>query len=426
MEREGFFTRKETESITRPDGKTLSCSACGLYKDCASPRMAPFGNFKKKILNIGEAPGETEDKEGKPWQGKVGRMLQQTYKKLGIDLFEDCLNINAARCRPMDKKGNNRAPSNFEVECCRKTVIQTIEEYKPRLIIPLGNMAVYSLLGHRWKKDLGGITKWRGWTIPDQDFNAWICPTFHPSFIERSFSNQFGGRVFISVEETIWIQDLKQAFNLIGTYSYQNKEYDNISFPIYKEPTIEIIEDLSILNKINSEIAIDYETTGLKPHAEGHKIVCCAIATNENHAYVFMMPPTRRERQPLIDLLANPEIGKIAQNMKFEEAWSVVRLKQPVINWIWDSMLMSHVLDNRPGVTGLKFQVYVHFGIIDYASEIGPYLQCDDNRNANAINRLKLLLFKPGGREKLMKYCGLDAVYEYRLTQKQRSDLLPF
>ena len=60
--------------------------------------MAPYGNFKKKILNIGEAPAEFEDSKGIPWQGRTGRLLQEAYKKVGIDLFNDCLNINAVSC----------------------------------------------------------------------------------------------------------------------------------------------------------------------------------------------------------------------------------------------------------------------------------------------------------------------------------------
>jgi len=411
---ESFFTKKQTESKTRPDGKLYSCTACGLYKNCTNPRMKPFGNFKKKILNIGEAPGEMEDRNGKPWQGKAGKLLQRTYKNLGIDLFDDCLNINAVRCRPVENE-ENRAPSNFEIDCCRMAILQIIEEYKPKLVILLGNAAVFSVIGHRWKKDLSSISKWRGWTIPDQDFHTWLCPTFHPSFIERSTTTPG-----IIVEETIWVQDLKRAFQKL-------KE----TFPVYEEPEIEIVEDLSVLGAITSnEIAIDYETTGIKPQAPGHKIICCSIATNENHAYVFMLPQTNRERLPLIDLLANPKIGKIAQNMKYEDTWSLVRLRQRVVNWIWDTMLASHILDNRPGVTGLKFQVYVQFGIVDYSSEVDSFFSSDDNKNANSINKISTLLEKPGGKEKLMKYCGYDAIYELRLSKRQRGiifeHILPF
>jgi len=403
---EGFWTAKETNSKTRPDGKSISCASCGLTKNCKSPRMAAFGNFKKGILNIGEAPGEVEDNRGKPFQGRTGQLLQRTYKKLGIDLFEDCLNINAVNCRPIQGDAN-RAPTNHEMDCCRKTVLQTIEKYKPKLIVLLGNAAVYSLIGHRWKKDLGGITKWRGWSIPDQDFEAWICPTFHPSYVERSDSG---------VEQTVWESDLKQAFTML-----------NEPFLKHVQPRVDIIEDLYILNTItNLEVAFDYETTGLKPHAEGHRIICCAIAPSETHAYVFMMPKTRTERQPFIDLLLNEKIGKIAQNMKYEHTWSLVRLKTEVQNWVWDTMIASHIFDNRPGITSLQFQVYVQFGVIDYKDETEPHLKAKESNNANSINRIYELLAKPGGKEKLMKRCALDAVYEFRLAQKQRESILPF
>lgn len=410
---EGFFTKKETESKSRPAGKSQSCVSCGLYKDCDSPKMEPYGNFKKKILNIGEAPGEYEDRNGKPWQGKMGRMLQQTYEDLDVDLFEDCLNINSVNCRPKDKQGHNRAPSNVEIDCCRKRVFSIIEEYKPKVILLLGNAPLYSLIGHRWKKDLGGITKWRGFTIPDQDFKTWLCPTFHPSYIERanSISNYKGE----PIENVIWKQDLKEAFGMA-----------KIPFPVYVEPVIEIIEDLSVLKKIKYESAFDYETTGLKPHAVGHRIICVSIADTENHAYVFLMPKTRKEREPFIQYLINPELKKVAQNMKYEHCWSKVRLGVDVQGWEWDTMLATHLFDNRPGICGLKFQVYVQFGVVDYSSDVDPYMKAVDNINANSLNKMLDLLKTPNGKEVLCKYCGLDSINELRLANRQRMNLLPF
>ena len=142
-----------------------------------------------------------------------------------------------------------------------------------------------------------------------------------------------------------------------------------------------------------------------------------------------MMPKSRKARQPFVDLLANPDIGKMAHNIKFEETWSVVRLRQPVKNWVWDSMLAAHVLDNRPGVTGLKFQTYVNFGVIDYDSEVAPYLKAP-TKGGNDFNRIYELLKKPDGEEKLLRYCGLDAIYEYRLAMLQMNKIgyedLPF
>jgi DNA polymerase len=418
---EGFFSEKEIKSISRPDGKSLSCVSCGLYKDCQTGKMQkPYGKFKKKILIVGEAPGEKEDEVNRPWQGRAGRLLSVTLTNLGIDLFGDCTSINAVNCRPMDKNGENRPPTNFEVDCCRKYVMRAIEDLKPELIILLGTSAVYSVIGHRWKKDLGTITRWRGWTIPDQDFKAWICPTFHPSYILRTIQ----GKSPSKVESVIWEQDLKKAFTL-GKHS----------FPVHKEPKIHIIEDLSILAELEFYkpvmedlpcFAFDYETTGIKPHAEDHRIICASIAINENEAYVFLMPPTKRERQPFVDLLVNPEIGKIAQNMKYENAWSKVRLKIDVESWVWDTMIASHIFDNRQKITGLKFQVYVQFGIIDYSSEVDVFIHASDPKNSNSMNKILDMLQTPSGKEKFLKYCGYDSIYEYRLAVKQMENFLPF
>ena len=409
----GFFTSKQTESKTRPDGKMRSCTICGMYKNVNTPRMKPYGNFKKRILNIGEAPAGLDDQRGIPWQGRSGKLLKKTYEKYGIDLFEDCLNINACWCSPRDKEGNDRFPTIDEVANCRKSTLRIIEEYKPQVIILLGNSAIFSLIGHRWKKDLGTIFKWRGWTIPDQDFHAWVCPTFHPNYIEQ---NDEGA------ERIIWEQDLLKAFGKL-----------NQEIPIYKEPEIEIIEDLSLLEycKIGSvkartkptRAAFDFETTGLKPHAEGHQIVCASVAYSADHAYAFMIPKTKNERLPFINFLTNPEIKKIAANMKYEHNWTSTKLRLIVEGWEWDTMQAAHVLDNREGITGLKFQTYVNFGVVDYDSEVSPYLQSVDYKNANSLNRVLELIEKPGGKELLMKYCAYDSINEYRLAMLQMERL---
>lgn len=393
---EGFFTLEQTQSRSRPNGKLISCASCGLSTNCLSPKIPPFGKFKKWIMIIGEAPSDIDDRVGNPWQGKAGKLLEKTLLNLGIDLFEDCVSINSCNCRPTE----NRTPTNHEVDCCRYHVLKAIEEYLPQVIIPLGNSAIYSLIGHRWKKELDGINKWRGWTIPDQDLKAWVCPTYHPSFVMR------GG--IEDAPETIWIQDLERAISMI-----------KIPFLKYKEPKIEVIEDLSILNDITSDlISFDYETTGIKPQAEGHRIICASVADTPNHAYVFLMPRTKRNRKPFLDLLSDPRIGKMAHNMKFEDTWSNVRLKTEVNNWNWDSMLASHVLDNRTGITGLKFQTYVNFGVIDYDSEISSFLHSNE-KGGNEMNTVMKLIEIEEGRNKLLHYCALDSIFEYRLAMKQ-------
>ena len=183
----GFFDKEQLKSPAYKSEKgILSCASCGLYKWAMTPKMKPNGKFEKKIMVIGEAPEEDEDLKGKPWQGKMGRVLQRKYKQLGIDLERDCISLNSVNCRPVDENGNNRAPTDYEISCCRQKVLAAIKKYQPKVIILHGNAAVASLLtGYRWKGNPTGISSWRGWTIPDREFGAWVCPTFHPSFIER-------------------------------------------------------------------------------------------------------------------------------------------------------------------------------------------------------------------------------------------------
>jgi len=199
-----------------------------------------------------------------------------------------------------------------------------------------------------------------------------------------------------------------------------------IPFPIYKKPEIEIIEDLDVLYSVNNTFAIDYETTGLKPHAEGHRIVSCAIADTADHAYVFMMPEKRSQRLPLVELLENPSIGKVIQNAKFELTWSEVILRCKIENIIWDTMLMAHVLDNRQGITSAKFLSYVLLGKIDYSSMTEPYLKGIDDKNSNSLNRVLELVSTVSGKQQLLEYNAYDAINEYRIWKLQELETLPF
>ena len=132
-----------------------------------------------------------------------------------------------------------------------------------------------------------------------------------------------------------------------------------------------------------------------------------------------MIPEDKKKLQPFIEYLKDRKRKKIAQNMKFEETWSSVILKTPVQGWKLDTMLMTHILDNRKGITSVKFQTYVQFGVVDYASEVSPFLKSIDPESANSMNRIEELISTKDGKKKLLVYCGYDSIYEYRLAMLQ-------
>ena len=396
----GFFTMQQYQ---RPSNRMMSvpgCGGCGLHKTCHTPKMKPTGDGELGILFLAEAPDEKEDLRGKQLIGKSGQRLRRVLKKLDIDLDADCRKINGINCRPE----SNRTPTAAEIDACRPNLIKEIQRFKPKLIVPLGGVAVQSLLGHRWKKELGGITRWRGWAIPDRELQCWICPTFHPAYVEREVKKN-------PAAQLVFEKDLRIAMSCLDR-----------EFPQYEDEAkqVEILTEYADIADFLNDLlasppamsAFDYECTGLKPHADGHAIVTCAISDRPDRAVAFNM--VNRAKPLMRKYLADPNIKKIAANMKFEEIWSRVRLKTRVEGWLWDTMLASHVLDNRPFISSLKFQCYVQYGLIDYDSHIEPFLKSADSDNANSFNNIYKI-----DRTELLVYNGVDAILEHRLARDQ-------
>jgi len=408
---EGFLSKKAGQSISRPDGKFYSCISCGLYKHVVTPKMKPFGNCAKKVLILGEAPSIADDTKGKPWSGKDGRFLKATLESLGIDLFEDCICVNSVHCLPTTKDGDEaRKPSGTEVNSCRNTTWKIIEEHKPQVIIALGLTALESLIGHRWKKGLATMDKWRGWNIPDQDLQTWICPTFHPSDVIKKGWEEM---------TTIWESDLKKAFALL------DEPFPNFS---NLERKVEIIDQEKPITKFIKSLfdadhfAFDYESTGLKPHdTDKHAIVATSFCSSEEKAVVIPNMYTPKQKT-LISRLYCSDTKAIAQNMKFEDTWTRNIFGFDIENWDWDTMQASHILDNRAGVTGLKFQAYVQFGIIDYSSGVDQYLK-SDKKDGNSVNTIVKAMKNPRIRKQILIYCGIDSLLTYKLAKKQKEEV---
>ena len=396
----GFFTKKQTAATGGVKASSVaSCASCKLYRKCHDPKVPVSGNGKKKILIIAEAP--SREKYEKGIEGQAGELLRGHLKDLGVSLTKDCWKTYAIICCPHKKEG----PTRQQIVCCRPNILKAIETYKPKLIILLGGAAIESVIGTVVKKDLGGVTKWRGWTIPDRQFNCWICPTFHPSYLLKKNT--------LEVAELIFKQDLKRAVDMLDKPMPTEKE--SVDVILNSEQACNELRNLLIDEP--KRAAFDYECTGLKPFAEGHKIVCCAIATSSKRVFAFLL---NKKTTPLLILfLKNKKIRKIAANLKYEEQWSRAILGTRVRGWLWDTMQASHILDNRRGINGLKFQVYVNFGLADYDSHLSHLLKSKDHKNVNSINQVHKI-----DQKELLEYCGMDALLEYRLAQRQRKRFL--
>ena len=135
------------------------------------------GNISAKIIIIGEAPGASENSQGKPFVGKSGIFLNKLIASSGINL-EDIYFCNVIKCRPP----NNRKPTKKEVDIHKPWVVQQIKLIDPELIILTGSTAMNAIL----EVD-EPISKLRGkWIKKDRKEYTII---FHPAYLMRFSQN---------------------------------------------------------------------------------------------------------------------------------------------------------------------------------------------------------------------------------------------
>lgn len=410
---QGFFSLpkgKDVKILKAHNPKTapvLNCELCGLHRQCKSPKMKPTGEGRKRILIVAEAPGRTEDEQGTQLIGQAGQVLRRNLASMGVDLDRDCRKTNAVCCRPP----GNRTPTPREVACCRRRLWEEIRGHRPRLIIVLGATAAKSFLQNRWRKDFPEISELRGWVIPDRDAGCWVSYSFHPSYILYSQGNP-------NVEAT-FKRDLGAAIRHRGEPFPKLAREERLVRILKKER--EVMECLlRLMHNPPELLAVDYETSGLKPYREGHFIRTCALAWREGSnptAVAFEMTerilPHFKAR-----ILQNPEIQKVAQHIPHEEAWSRQIAGCRVSKWAWDTAIAAHVLDNRSGTAGLKFQTYVQYGLANYSSEIAHYLASGDDKDGNAFNEIQKAPI-----DRLLLYNGIDTIITLRQAYRQRRQI---
>ncbi len=154
-----------------------------------------------QVMVIGEGPGETEDKLGRPFVGRAGALLEKMLLAIGLPRA-DVFICNTVKCRPTLDDGvhlRNRPPSPDEMANCRPYLDEQLEIVQPRIILCLGAPAAKSFLGPKFS-----ITKQRGQWFEGPRDTALIA-TFHPAYILR----MTGGELE-ATKRLVWV-DLKQV-----------------------------------------------------------------------------------------------------------------------------------------------------------------------------------------------------------------------
>ncbi|MGH7197336.1 MAG: uracil-DNA glycosylase, partial [Candidatus Omnitrophota bacterium] len=117
------------------------CLKCALSRS-RTHIVVDRGDPKAKVVIIGEAPGENEDREGKAFVGRAGRLLDAMMKEAGFDTDRQSLIINIVKCRPPE----NRKPAAEEAEACSPFLKKQLELVKPEAILLLGATALRHMI----------------------------------------------------------------------------------------------------------------------------------------------------------------------------------------------------------------------------------------------------------------------------------------
>ena len=156
-----------------------SFNGCKLKNDAINTVFAE-GNENADVMLIGEAPGASEDKQGRPFCGRSGQLLDKMLDCIGLNRRDSVYITNTVFWRPPA----NRRPTNEEIEICRPFVEKHIALFKPKVIFLLGSTAVSSLLNITEP-----ISSIRGkvieYTNVYMSYKIPVIPSFHPAYLLR-------------------------------------------------------------------------------------------------------------------------------------------------------------------------------------------------------------------------------------------------
>lgn len=178
-----------------------SIKGCKKCKLCTTRTNIVFGygNKNADIMMIGEGPGADEDREGIPFVGKAGKLMNNAFEGLKINRDEIYI-ANIVKCRPPQ----NRVPEEDEARACLDYLRNQVILVKPKIIVLLGSTALKNILGKEY-----GITSARGKWIEKK--GILYMPTWHPAALLRDENKkiEFWKDLKLVIEKYDEIKELK-------------------------------------------------------------------------------------------------------------------------------------------------------------------------------------------------------------------------
>jgi len=156
------------------------CKRCPLWQT-GTQTVFGEGPEDAPLMLVGEVPGDQEDKEGRPFVGPAGRLLDRAFEEAGIDRNTAYVTnaVKHFKWEPRGKRRIHAKPTWSETMACRPWLESEIEVVRPRVLVALGATAGQSLFGKQFR-----VTKQRGEWV-ETDLAEYATGTIHPSAILR-------------------------------------------------------------------------------------------------------------------------------------------------------------------------------------------------------------------------------------------------
>ncbi len=410
----GFKTDMSIRSLHR-----LECRACPLnHANVNHPKMSATGCEDPLVYMLGEAPGKTEDLKARQFVGRAGRLVRRHIPE---EWFDHIRWNNVIRTRPPD----NRNPLPIEIECCRPSIVSDIEATEPLAIFGFGNVPL------KWATGQDTISKWNGRKVPVRigKHTCWFFPMYHPAYVSRTIGHGFtASKTYRSDIEHIFVLNLLSAFEQVENLSPPDVHDRARALQGVSSVTGHKTDDLARVTRelewFGSQplVGWDYETNGLRPYADGAKILTLAVSSGDR-SFAFPLGHSQagwdRKQLKLVkrlvkNFLRDTPAKKTSHNLAFELEWTGFFFgKEAVRGSSWgDSMAQAFTLDERlghgkPGCLSLDFLCLQHFGLLIKG------LSSVDVRRLDTTDLSKVL-----------PYNAVDAKYHKLLNEAQTSRLL--
>ncbi|NLJ49349.1 MAG: uracil-DNA glycosylase [Candidatus Atribacteria bacterium] len=191
---------KKEQLLDEIHKEVKSCQLCPLASN-RTHTVFGEGNPDAILMFIGEGPGEEEDRTGRPFVGRAGKLLTQILQSVKITR-EEVFIANMVKCRPP----GNRNPESQEIDACFPYLEAQIAIINPTFLITLGSVPTSYLLNTKEpiSKIRGIWQEWRG--------GKKIFPMFHPSFLLRYNDRSRGSPRYLTWED---IKEVKRNYDLI-------------------------------------------------------------------------------------------------------------------------------------------------------------------------------------------------------------------